>query len=377
MIGFPTCLAPRAAMQTRPRTGSRRAPAALLGGLFAGLVAAGAALAQSAPTTAPAPAPSPAATPATAATRPLRVVAFAGASNWPIWVGQTKGFFAREGLEVGLEITPNSRAMASDVYGGKFDVALTSIDNVVAYVEGQGEAQLPGAADFVAFMGVDDGMLSLMAVPGTSSVAELKGKELSVDALTTGFAFVLREALAKSGLAPDDVRLVAVGGGAQRLAALREAKQTATLLNAPLDLIAENAGAVRLAEMRPLIGPYQGISGMARRAWLAEPQNREAAKAFVRGFHASVAWLVDPANAEEAMALLRERTPGTSPDLARKIHARLTDPQRGIRRDASVDLEGVRTVLRLRSTYATQPRQLDDPSRYVDATIREEALRAR
>ena len=179
--------------------------------------------------------------------KPLKLVAFAGASNWPVWIGQQKGFFAKEKLEATLEITPNSRQMASDVFGGKFDVALTSIDNVVAYVEGQGEAQLAGQADFVAFMGVDDGMLSLMAVPGTASVNDLKGKELSVDALTTGFAFVLRDALVKSGVKLDEVKLVAVGGGAQRLTALREQKQTATLLNSPLDLIAENAGSARLA----------------------------------------------------------------------------------------------------------------------------------
>lgn len=307
--------------------------------------------------------------------KPLKLVAFAGASNWPVWIGQQKGFFAKEKLEATLEITPNSRQMASDVFGGKFDVALTSIDNVVAYVEGQGEAQLAGQADFVAFMGVDDGMLSLMAVPGTASVNDLKGKELSVDALTTGFAFVLRDALVKSGVKLDEVKLVAVGGGAQRLTALREQKQTATLLNSPLDLIAENAGSVRLAEMRGLIGPYQGISGMARRAWLAE--NRETAKAFVRAFHASVAWLTDPANKEEAIAILRERVQGTSPELAQKIYARLTDPERGIKRDAAIDIEGLRTVLRLRSTYATAGRTLDDPARYVDATLLGEALARR
>jgi ABC-type nitrate/sulfonate/bicarbonate transport system substrate-binding protein len=304
--------------------------------------------------------------------RPIRLVAFAGASNWPIWIGQQKGFFAAERLQASLEITPNSRQMAADIFDGKFDVALTAIDNVVAYVENQGEAQLPGPADFVAFMGVDDGMLSLMAVPGTKSVNDLRGKELSVDALTTGFAFVLRDALMKSGIGADEVKFVAVGGGAQRLAALREQKQTATLLNSPLDLIAESAGSVRLAEMHALIGPYQGICGMARRAWLAE--NRDTAKAFLRAFHASVAWLVDPANKDEAIAILRERVQGTSPELAQRIHARLTHPERGIKRDAAIDIEGLRTVLRLRSTYAAAGRTLSDPSRYLDSALLGEAL---
>ncbi|MGL4635311.1 MAG: ABC transporter substrate-binding protein [Beijerinckiaceae bacterium] len=299
--------------------------------------------------------------------RPLKVVAFAGASNWPMWIGTAKGFFAAENLAPTLALTPNSRQMASDVFGGTFDIALTSIDNVVAYVEGQGEAQLPGAADFVAFMGVDDGMLALMAVPGTTSVAALKGQQVAVDAMTTGFAFVLREALIKSGLKLEDVQFVAVGGGAQRLQGLNEKKFAATLLNSPLDLVAEANGAVRLADMRGLIGPYQGISGMARRPWL--DANKPLAVSFAKGFRASVRWLVDPANKAEAIAILRERLPNTSPELAERIHAKLTDSERGIRRDLSLDRAGLETVLRLRSQFANPPKALSDPGRYLDTSI--------
>lgn len=298
---------------------------------------------------------------------PLNIVAFAGASNWPMWIGTAKGFFAAEGIAPTLALTPNSRQMASDVFGGKFDIALTSIDNVVAYVEGQGEAQLPGAADFVAFMGVDDGMLALMAVPGTANIGALKGQQVAVDAMTTGFAFVLREALLKSGLKLDEVQFIAVGGGAQRLQGLNEKKFTATLLNSPLDLVAEANGAVRLADMRGLIGPYQGISGMARRPWLEA--NKALAQRFTRAFRASVAWLVDPTNKVEGIGILRERLPNTSPELAEKIHARLTDPTRGIRRDLSIDKAGLETVLRLRSQFAAPPKPLTDPSRYVEPSI--------
>jgi ABC-type nitrate/sulfonate/bicarbonate transport system substrate-binding protein len=299
--------------------------------------------------------------------RPLKVVAFAGASNWPMWIAETKGFFGQQGLAPSLALTPNSRQMAADVFADTFDIALTSIDNVVAYVEGQGEAQLPGQPDFAAFMGVDDGMLALMAVPGTTSIAALKGQSIAADALTTGFAFVLREALLKSGLRLDDVNIVAVGGGAQRLQGLNEKKFAATLLNAPLDLMAEAQGAVRLADMAGLIGPYQGISGMARRPWL--DANKADAISFARGFKAAVAWLVDPQNTEEAIAILRTRQPNVGAELAQSIHRRLTDPRRGIRRDLSLDRAGIETVLRLRSTFAVPAKPLTDVSRYVDGSV--------
>jgi ABC-type nitrate/sulfonate/bicarbonate transport system substrate-binding protein len=67
---------------------------------------------------------------------PFKVVAFAGASNWPFWVGQEKGFFRREGVEVVLELTPNSVELAKNLHAGRYDLALTSVDNVVAYDEG-------------------------------------------------------------------------------------------------------------------------------------------------------------------------------------------------------------------------------------------------
>src|SRR5882724_1592193 len=151
---------------------------------------------------------------------PLHVVAFAGASNLPFWLAQEKGFFRREGIEPTLDITPNSVEMAKNLYAGRFDLALTSVDNIVAYDEGQGEAELPGAADFVALFGVDNGMLHVMAAPNVNSFADLKGKVLSVDAMTTGYAFVLRDMLAKNGISEGDVTFVRVGGGAQRLEAL-------------------------------------------------------------------------------------------------------------------------------------------------------------
>ena len=102
---------------------------------------------------------------ATAQSGPLRVVAFAGASNWPYWVAQEKGLFAKEGVETTLDITPNSVELARNLHGGRYDLALSSIDNVVAYNEGQGEADLGGPTDFVALFGVDNGLLSLMAAP--------------------------------------------------------------------------------------------------------------------------------------------------------------------------------------------------------------------
>jgi ABC-type nitrate/sulfonate/bicarbonate transport system substrate-binding protein len=303
---------------------------------------------------------------------PLKVVAFAGASNWPFWVGQEKGFFKREGLDVSLEITPNSVELAKNLHQGRYDLALTSVDNVVAYDEGQGEADLGGPADFVAIFGVDSGLLSIMAAPDVKSFADLKGKTLSVDAMTTGFAFVLRDLLQRNGVSEADVQIVRGGGGAQRLEALLKNEQAATLLNTPLDLVAEARGYNRLARARDQLGAYQGIVAAMRRDRAKGQQPR--VEAFIRGFHASVAWLGDAANRDEAVTLLTGKMKGMERPSAERAYQALLDPATGIYRDLRIDRDGLATVLRLRSTYAPARKQLTDPDRYVDLTYLKAAL---
>lgn len=307
------------------------------------------------------------------AMQPLKIVAFAGASNLPFWVGQERGLFRREGVEPSLEITPNSVEMAKALYDGGYDLALTSVDNIVAYDEGQGEAALAGPADFVALFGVDNGMLSVMAAPGIGSLADLKGRTVSVDAMTTGFAFVLREMLAGSGLVEGDVTFVRVGGGAQRLAALLQGDQAATLLNTPLDLVAEAKGFRRLARARDTLGAYQGIVAATRRGTV--DRLRAPLAGFTRGFHAAIGWLADGANRDEAVALLTRRIAGMERPLAERAYAALLDPSEGLYRDLRIDGDGLRTVLRLRSAYARPQKDLADPARYIDATFLEDALK--
>ena len=86
-----------------------------------------------------------------------------------------------------LTPTPNSAFQLAGLIEGKFDIAHTAIDNVVAYTEGQGEAAVFVKPDLVAFMGGDNGFLALVTQPEIKGYGDLKGKTLSVDAMTTGY----------------------------------------------------------------------------------------------------------------------------------------------------------------------------------------------
>ena len=298
------------------------------------------------------------------AAEPFRVVAFAGASNLPLWAGQEVGLFARRGLEVSLDITPNSVEMARNLQSGRYDLALTAVDNVVAYDEGQGEAGMD-PADFVALFGVDDGMLSLVAKPTIPSVAALRDRSVSVDAATTGFAFALREILTRAGV--PDARLVKVGGGAQRLAALLDGGQDATLLNTPLDIAAETHGFHALARVTDQLGAYQGVVAAVRRERVQQDHARLVA--FTAGFHDSVAWVTDPAHHDAVVALLVRHMPDLSAEAAESAAKALLDPVAGLYRDLRIDPAGLRVVLALRSKYGLPRKDLTDPARYVDPSV--------
>jgi len=62
-----------------------------------------------------------------------------------------------------------------------------------------------------------------------------------------------------------------------------------------------------------------------------------------------------------------------SPELAAQSYAVLINP-RGFAPKAQIDLEGVKTVLELRSRYGEPKKTLTDPAKYYDAQYYNAAL---
>ena len=303
---------------------------------------------------------------------PIEVIVFPGGFNWPLWIGAEKGFFAAERLEVNLTPTPNSVFQIENLVAGKFEVAFTTFDNVVAYTEGQGEAKLAAAPDLFAFMGAQYGAVRLVARPEIRSIPELRGKSLAVDAATTGYAFVLRKILQLAGLSGRDYTLERVGGTAQRAEALLEGKTAATILTSPLELAPEAKGCRRLASAVDVIGPYQAVCGAARRAWAREHGDDLAR--FVRAYIASLDWLTDASHRGEAAAIYRKHLPKAGEEGARKAWDALVPGPEGFQAKAKLDLAGCETVLEIRSEFGEPRKALRDASKYIDESYYARAI---
>jgi ABC-type nitrate/sulfonate/bicarbonate transport system substrate-binding protein len=304
----------------------------------------------------------------------VSVNVFPGGFNWGVYVGQDKGFFAEGGIAVNVQGTPNSVTQMTDFSQGKFDIAMTAVDNIVAYVEGQGEAPIGPQGDFMAVMGSDSGFLSLVASPAISKIEDLAGKTVSVDAMTTGYAFVLYEIMRRHGLNKDgldkdkgDYEIVRAGGMVQRWNALREGQHAATLLSAPYNIIAQNAGFRELVKATDVIGPYQGNVAAVRRPWAQD--NRAKVEAYIRAYRRSIAWLYEPQNRVEAIAILRHHLPHMPQEIAEASYGELLDSARGFFRNCEIDRTGLDCVLALRSRYGLPAKQLNELEKYCDLSF--------
>ncbi|HEU5275850.1 MAG TPA: ABC transporter substrate-binding protein [Xanthobacteraceae bacterium] len=294
----------------------------------------------------------------------LTVNVFPGGFNWGLYVGIDRGFFAHNGVDVTISATPNSVAQMTGLSEGRFEIAMTAVDNIVAYVEGQGEAPIGAQPDFFAFMGSDSGFLSLVVRSNIERVADLAGRTLSVDAMTTGYAFVLLEILRRYGLQRGEFQIRKVGGMAQRYNSLLDGGEDGTLLSAPYSTLAKHHGLTELVKATSLLGSYQGNVAAARRSWASE--NETQVIAFIRGYREAITWLYEPAHREDAIGILMRNLPQMPRSLAEATYTELLSPDQGFFRDCAIDLRGMDCVLDLRSRYCGREETLRDPMKYCD-----------
>lgn len=292
----------------------------------------------------------------------VTVMAFPSGSNLPIWIADRLGFFARENIAIRLDATPDSVTQMRSLLSGGHDIAMTAFDNVVAYREGLGVFRSPAEADLGAFLASDDGFLSLFVTPDITSFADLKGRTLAVDALTTGYAFVLMEMLARNGLAPGDVTLTGFGGVARRWETLKAGQHAGTLLVAPLDALAEQAGFRRLGSAADLLGSYQGVVGSALRSKVAA---RPAVyRGFARAYRGALRWLNEPGNRARATAIFQAQMGDIPTAQAATMLSAMVERKGGFSRTGRFDRKGCETVLDLRRRHGGMAGPLPTLDRY-------------
>jgi len=306
-------------------------------------------------------------------TETVRLIAFPGAPNLPIFAARENGFFEDRGIDLELTTTPNSVYQIEKLAAGDFDLAATAFDNIVAYQEGQGAVSLEGDPDLFVFMGATQIELSLVVTPDIASFDGLKGRSLALDALATGFAFVLYRMLENAGLTLDDVTMIPVGATPDRWKSVEDGSHAGTLTIEPFTAMARGKGFGVLESSLETVDHYQGGIFAAKRGWAGE--NADLLKGFIAAYLDGLAWVLDPANLDPATEILTRNMPAIKPAAASKVMAKVLSPETGLTPLAAINPDGMATVLELRSAYGPAGTDLHDADKYLDLSFYRDALR--
>ncbi len=298
---------------------------------------------------------------------PVRVFSFPGNLNLLIWVGQEKNIFRKEGLDVSHDLTPTSMVLIEKMVMGEYDIALSSIDNVIAYNSGQGQATLSRPSDLFSFMNISQNMeLPLIVRGDIADFDALRGGKLAVDAVSTGFSLVLRKILEVHGIMPGEYQLVSVGNSAKRYKAMLSGEYDGAILTPPFNQRAKSKGLKQLGRNRDFDPNYQGPCFVATQRFAAS--NPNIISAFSRAQLSVYNWLRDEDNNQEAAEILAKYNKGVDVNSARAM-------VRGLARGLSPDfnIAGIKTVINLRAQYAKLDKELVRVSDFIDVRYLEDA----
>ncbi len=303
---------------------------------------------------------------------PIDLITFPGAPNLPIFAALEKGLFAQHGVAPTMSHTPNSAHMAKELVAGTYQIGGTAFDNVVAYQEGQGAAELTRAPDLFAFMGATQIELSLIVAPDIEHYDQLKGRTLALDALTTGFAFVLYYMLARAGLQSTDYEFAAVGATPQRWQSVKAGEHAGTITIEPFTSIAVASGFRVLEKSTDVLPHYQGGCFAASRTWAAA--HSDTLQRFIAGYLEGLAWTLDPSNRAEASRLLMANMSQIKPGVVDAVMTSLLSARSGLTPQGAIVTDGVKAVLDLRTEFGSGAVPLTDPGKYIDLSYYEAVL---
>ena len=297
----------------------------------------------------------------------LRVNVFPGSSNLPLLAAIEQGFFAKRGLVIEVQNTPNSEEQRAGLPAGKFEIAHAAVDNAVAMIE-------VAKQDVKIVMGGDSGLNDFMVRPEIRNFEDIRGKSLAVDAPDTAYAVVAKKILKNKGLLEGrDYTVKVVGGTPLRANAMAtQADLAAGMVNPPFSFLVGEKGLKSLGHATDLAGPYQAQGAFVMRSWAS--QNADLLQRYMAAYIEGARYAMNPANRVGMITLLQTRFK-LAPSIATQSYEALMTPGFGLATDARFSMEGFRNVLALRAEMQGQwGGKAPEPERFLDLSYYDKAL---
>lgn len=219
----------------------------------------------------------------------IRVAIFRGEELTPL--AEALGHFRQEGLDVEIVAVPSSSKAMEALFGGSVEAVTGGYDQAIRLA-----AEGRRARSFAVL--TVRSPLALVASPKSPKiqrVEDLKGSTIGVSAFGSSGHNLVNLLLARHGLAPADVNVVATGGGHSVTVAAAEQGRLDAVVTLPASLAILKARHPRLVVLADGTSPegteqifgvreYPAVCLMARTEWLEgnrEPPRR-LAKAMIR-----------------------------------------------------------------------------------------------
>ena len=283
-------------------------------------------------------------------------------SYGPLWVAAKMGFFERESLDAPIITMRGSPLTLQALTAESIYVAGAGVDALISASE--------RGADITMIGGLLNGLgLSMIAGKPYKTYADLRGTTIGTQTLTSGTGFALRLVLKAHGLEyPRDYKLLNIGGASDRFQALTSGQMSSAPVGVPLDLVAKQQGFNILGYFTGDLPNFQFAGYFVKRSWAEK--NRTLGVRFMKALASTMHWMMD--NREAACAYL-------SKEMAISLeHCRYAADHnwksRIWDRNADVNVEGVRTVIKLVAEQGILKEPLPEPSKYIDRSYLNQAL---
>lgn len=195
---------------------------------------------------------------------------------FPAHLTREKGFYRAEGLDVDFVIMKPQVALQALIAG---DVGYTTALGSTI------RSAIRGLPLRVVMTIGEKPLFALIARPGINSVEELKGKLLGISSFGASTDTLARAVLRRYKLDPNqDVKILALGGGTNRVAAMKTGAIDAALIEAPYNVMLERDGFRKILFVGDLIpSPLAGFGTRLDKIRAQPDEIRRLVRATLRG----------------------------------------------------------------------------------------------
>ncbi|HEX3504361.1 MAG TPA: ABC transporter substrate-binding protein [Xanthobacteraceae bacterium] len=227
----------------------------------------------------------------------LGTIGQASANLWPILIALDQGFYTAEDLKPDLVYVQSSAALVQQVTAGSIGIGIsTGLADPLRAVG-------MGAPIAILRIDVQAPPYDLVAKPSIASLADLKGKLISLGGPKDITRIYVERMLASSGVKPGDFDMVFAGATAARASALTGGAVDAAILLPAFNFQAVAKGFKSLGLTADYVKdlPFSGIA--VNRAWAGA--NTATLTKVLNAESRSIAWFEDGNNRADAIRILK------------------------------------------------------------------------